>query len=52
MMGQTSYVVTVAGLVYVALISRELMHSTESLNNGYIGTDHFVHYREVVLFQR
>ena len=22
------------------------------LNNGHIGTDHFVHYREVVLFQR
>ena len=23
-----------------------------ALNNGHIGTDHFVHYREVVLFQR
>ena len=26
--------------------------TVEPLNNGHIGTDHFVHYREVVLFQR
>ena len=26
--------------------------TAEPLNNGHIGTDHFVHYREVVLFQR
>ena len=25
--------------------------TVEPLNNGHIGTDHFVHYREVVLFQ-
>ena len=24
----------------------------EPLNNGQIGTDHFVHYREIVLFKR
>ena len=28
------------------------MYTVEPLNNGHIGTDHFVHYREVVLFQR
>ena len=27
-------------------------YTVEPLNNGHIGTDHFVHYREVVLFQR
>ena len=27
-------------------------NAVEPLNNGHIGTDHFVHYREVVLFQR
>ena len=26
--------------------------TVEPLNNGHIGTDHFVHYREIVLFQR
>ena len=26
--------------------------TVEPLYNGHIGTDHFVHYREVVLFQR
>ena len=26
--------------------------TVEPLNNGHIGTDHFVHYGEVVLFQR
>ena len=26
--------------------------TVEPLNNGHIGADHFVHYREVVLFQR
>ena len=26
--------------------------TVEPLNIGHIGTDHFVHYREVVLFQR
>ena len=30
-----------------------VFHTTvEPLNNGHIGTDHFVLYREVVLFQR
>ena len=28
------------------------IHTVEPLNNGHIGTHHFVHYREVVLFQR
>ena len=27
-------------------------YTVEPLNNGHIGTDHFVHYREVVLFRR
>ena len=27
-------------------------YTVEPLNNGHVGTDHFVHYREVVLFQR
>ena len=33
-------------------IIRRLECTVEPLNNGHIGTDHFVHYREVVLFQR
>ena len=28
------------------------IYTVESLNNGHIGTDHFVHYREIVHFQR
>ena len=28
------------------------VYTVEPLHNGHIGTDHFVHYREVVLFQR
>ena len=29
-----------------------ILCTVEPLNNGHIGIDHFVHYREVVLFQR
>ena len=34
------------------IICYTIIITVESLNNGHIGTDHFVHYREVVLFQR
>ena len=27
-------------------------YTVEPLNNGHVGTDHFAHYRDVVLFQR
>ena len=29
-----------------------MAYTVEPLNNGHIGTDHFVHYKEVVLFRR
>ena len=35
-----------------AQVSLPLHTTVEPLNNGHIGTDHFVHYREVVLFRR
>ena len=31
---------------------RKKGNTVEPLNNGHIETEHFVHYREVVLFQR
>ena len=43
------YSVKVCGTVHPC---REKENTVEPLYNGHIGTDHFVHYREVVLFQR
>ena len=40
------------GYICSSIIYTEERYTVEPLNNGHIGTHHFVHYREVVLFQR
>ena len=37
---------------YMYMLYMYPVHAVEPLNNGHIGMDRFVHYREVVLFQR